>query len=232
MQDFAQQLQDFARRLDANPRVIRTRNEFDYEAKPPGWFDYMLPSFQEMYGFAFPEGVEQLLGFPEDVVIAWVADQTAVPPHLQRGVGAVELTKLSMALHRPLYRINLPDNEDPRLDRAYMFDPCTELNSNPSVVWLAPESGPGFEGLGILGRWELTPLPLTISEYLTHALTWHGGFCWFYLYCDFADFCRLHSTTLSAVCNLLRLPELFPEADWSVVDTKREYFDFARPFAR
>ena len=221
MQDFAQQLQDFARRLEANPQVVRTRNEFDYEEKPPGWFELMLPYFHEKYGFEFPADAEQLLSFPENIVIAWATDEADVPPHLQRCVGAIELIKLSMALHRPVYRVNLPDNEDPRLDRAYLFDPCTELNANPCVVWFAPEAGPGFEGLGILDRWDFT-----------HALTWHGGFCWFYLYCDFADFCRLHPTTLRAVYHLLRLPELFPEADWSVVDAKREYFAFARPFAR
>jgi hypothetical protein len=39
-------------------------------------------------------------------------------------------------------------------------------------------------------------------------------------------FQQLHLITRQKVYDLPRvLPELFPEADWSIIDTKRDFFD-------
>ncbi|MCC3157079.1 hypothetical protein LJ737_07505 [Hymenobacter sp. 15J16-1T3B] len=83
--------------------------------------------------------------------------------------------------------------------------------------------------VALFDRPDVLPMTTTLGEYMRAALDWHGAYGWQLLYLPLDEFRALPWVTRQKAYQLAKaLPVLFPAADWSVIETKRAYFDTER----
>lgn len=249
MHDYVADVAHLIQRLKANPRVKLIYSEFSsVETRvDPAWLDILEPDLAERYGAPFPLPTEdrQLLGFPRRFDIAWEStpDQPLADGRIDFVCGCLNLRGLSTAFAEPSYE-GLGDYpakllaEMPLLRIATLFDCGSRANTTNYLTYLLYDKRKRnrqlrYQGLAIEYGIRMLPLPLSIGEYVRAGLAWHGGWGWHFLYLAPDDFYSLDGSTLMTLYDLRDgLPELFPDADWSIIDTKREYFEHARQFVR
>jgi len=245
MYNYAAAIAGFLQRLQLNPHINFTANEFNiqhFDTDQEG-----LEGFAEFlakkYGEPFPLPAEdrQLVGLPRQFDIAW--ESTPGLPlaagRIDFVCGCLNLRALSTAFAEPSYD-DLDDypasllDEMPLLRIGTIFDGGSRANTTTYLTYLLYDPATRqYQGLAVKYGLRILPLPLSIGEYVRAALAWHGGWGWHFLYLAPDDFYSLDGSTLLTLYDLRDgLPELFPDADWSIIDTKREYFEYARQFVR
>ncbi|MCC3157082.1 hypothetical protein LJ737_07520 [Hymenobacter sp. 15J16-1T3B] len=153
--------------------------------------------------------------------------------------GCLNLRGLTTAFAEPTYkqlsrRYSPAYIEDvPLLRIATLFDCGSVANVTNYLTYLLYDPAtPQYQGLAVEYGSRMLPLTVDIGAYVRAGLAWHGGWGWRLLYLSLKDFCTLDGSDLLTLYQLYDgLPELFPDVDWSIIDTKKAYFAIARPAA-
>jgi len=245
MTDFASLIAQFRQELRSNSRIELSFDDFEMH---PGklelpWLNSMNRYLGDELGgtFPLPADDQQLLALPRRLDIAWgtrEGDQL-VGGQVEYMVGCLNLRALSTAFSEPTYR-NLKRYTPRELELtpefriATLFDCGSAANTTNHLTYLLyDEATRAYHGLALEYGSQLLRLPLSIGDYVRTALRWYGAWGWQFLYLSLDDFeTRVDGSTRLGVYKLCEvLPELFPQADWSIIAEKQAYFDIARPHA-
>ena len=245
MYDYVTAINQFLAWLRANPRVDLSYQDFEVDplSFDPTWLEEMEEFMAEKYGAPFPLPAEdrQLIGFPRDFDISWSStlDQPLAGGLIPYLTGCLNLCGLTTAFAEPTYkglgrRYSPAYIEDvPLLRIATLFDCGSRDNVTNYLTYLLYDPvSRQYQGLAVEYGQRMLPLTVSIGEYVRAGLAWHGGWGWHLLYLSLEDFRTLDGSDLLTLYKLYDgLPELFPDVDWSIIDTKEAYFDIARPAA-
>jgi len=242
MPDYVALFNDLLHRLDDNPRITMLERDFrpNLQNLVPEEIKELDQYLAKKYGLPFPLPAEdrQLVAFPYRLDIAWeTAKGVALPAGVGGHTGCLNLANVAASLSSHEFRkhLEIPGyvEQTPEMLHATMFDCGSRANITTSYTYLRYDrEHKRYLGLGLEYSLKFYNLPLTIGEYVRAALAWHGGWGWPFLYLSLDDFRQLDGSTLLTLYDLCEaMPVLFPDADWSIIDTKAEYFAIARPHA-
>ena len=245
MTNFASLINQFRRELQANPQIALSFNDFEARKaeQEVSWLTGMNNYLEDTVGgpFPLPEEDRQLLALPRELDIAWATreGEWLVGGTLEYMVGCLNLCEPSTAFAEPTYedleRYTPQELElTPELRTATLFDCGSAANTTTHLTYLLyDEATRQYHGLALEYGSQLLRLSLSLGDYVRAALRWYGGWGWQFLYVSLDDFDNLvdGSTRIGVYSLCDGLPELFPQADWSIIAEKQDYFDIARPHA-
>ncbi len=227
MYPYYEQFRALIERLAVNPRLQLLRQQFVFPNRSLADMTRMAHSIERAYGFILPEDDWQLYHMPGITDIAWITRPEV--PLLQDNEspsGCLTMLNLGVSLDEVefhLYDTN-PDYEP--------FAGCSYLETGGAESWdyrtflRYDQAQRQLLGVALFDRPDVLPMTTSLGEYMRAALAWHGAYGWQFLYLPLLVFQQLPPVTRQKVYDLPRiLPELFPDADWSIIATKREYFD-------
>ena len=186
----------------------------------------MAEYFEEEYCFAIPPDDWGLFSLDAIIHVTWMHKPgLELPGGYDYFDGSIDLNDIGDTVGDPSNKMQMSVKE-PLKEYARYFDMASPLDTGKPTMLLYDESAREYKGLAVFLRPEIVPIELTPGEYVRKALAWHGARNWQLLYCSLEDFKHLHIVDRRQVYDLpLLLPFLFPDDDWSIIETKRAYFD-------
>jgi len=215
-------------RLAATPRVELLRRNFATPLHSTIHLGNMAQFLEKKFGFALPEEDWPLLFMPTEMDIAWITRPEAqLPPGCDRLTGCISLVNFTESLCLParyhLDKIN--PAHAPFAHCSYFETGGAEDFDYRAFLHFVPGQGQA-PNVRLFDRPDVLPLTLSMGEYV------QGAYGWQFLYLPLLVFQQLPPVTRQKVYDLRRvLPALFPDADWSIIATKREYFDTEQALA-
>lgn len=229
MYPYYDQFRTLIERLAATPRVRLLRQDFIYP-KPDTSLEYLEETarfLENEYGFLLPEEDWQLYSMTSNMDIMWLTRPDAViPPGSKQLSGCISLLSIDDSLYSEKYHLYEMDPNNPDFAHCSYFETTGAENSgHPTFLHFVPGQGKAPD-VRLFDRPDVLPLTTSIGEYVRAALAWHGAYGWQFLYLPLDVFKALPLVTRQKAYTLAKvLPDLFPDADWSVIDTKRAYFE-------
>jgi len=240
MYNFIERISSFRRKLQANPYIKMLWDHF------PGYATADLAESEiadeaqflfKKYGGPYPFPVEdrQLVALPFSLNIAWEsAPSTPLPTGIRLLAGCLNLANVAASISEPSFHSHLESpfllETTPLLRHATLFDGGSAADVTKHwTYFLYDRAQRTYQGLVLLYGLRLIPLPLSMGDYVRAALAWHGAWGWQFLYLPLEEFRALDESTLLTLYDLQAgLPALFPDADWTVIADKQEYFAIAQ----
>jgi len=228
MTSLIDQFERLLTQLAANPRIELLEEEFSYEPTPATRLARSAAFQLQEDGFTIPEAGWELFFsmYGEGMDIAWISHPDPSHPALADPlVGSLNMVTIGTSIDNRKYRLQM-DVPEPGAEHASYFDNSGHQDTVLPTMLLYDRAQRQYLGLYAFLRPELVKLDLDLAEYAAAALAWHGAYGWQLLYCDLEEFEGLPLYLRREVYRLKEaLPRLFPEADWSIIATKKSYFD-------
>jgi hypothetical protein len=216
------------RHLAATPRIELRRQQFESPLHPVEYLADLARFLEEDYGFALPEADWPLALMPTQTDIAWITRPEAqLPPGCDQLTGCISLVNFTDSLEIwALYHLDkINPGHAPFAHCSYFETGGAENFDYQTFLHFVPGQGQAPD-VRLFDRPDVLPLTLSMGEYVQAALAWHGAYGWQLLYLPLDAFRALPLVTRQKAYQLAKaLPQLFPDADWSVIKTKQEYFD-------
>jgi hypothetical protein len=228
MTSLIDQFERLLTQLAANPRIELLEEEFSYEPTPATRLARSAAFQLQEDGFTIPEAGWELFFsmYGEGMDIAWISHPDPSHPALADPlVGSLNMVTIGTSIDNRKYRLHM-DVPEPGAEHASYFDNSGHQDTVLPTMLLYDRDQRQYLGLYAFLRPELVKIELDLAEYAAAALAWHGAYGWQLLYCDLEEFKGLPLYLRREVYRLKEaLPRLFPEADWSIIATKKAYFD-------
>ncbi|MDO7877130.1 hypothetical protein Q5H93_20460 [Hymenobacter sp. ASUV-10] len=222
------QFEHLLTQLATNPRIELLEEKFSYVPNPALELADAAAFQLSKYGFVVPEAGWELFFsmYGEGMDIAWVSHPDPSHPALADPlVGSLNMVTIGMSVSHRKYRLQM-DVPEPGAEHASYFDNSGHQDTVLPTMLLYDRAQRQLLGLYAFLRPELVKLDLDLAQYAAAALAWHGAYGWQLLYCDLEEFEGLPLYLRREVYRLKdALPRLFPDADWSIIEAKRAYFD-------
>ncbi|MCC3157077.1 hypothetical protein LJ737_07495 [Hymenobacter sp. 15J16-1T3B] len=214
-------------RLAAAPHIELLQRRFDFPLESAHDLTDTAQFVEEKFGFALPEQEWPLAFMPAEMDIAWISRPDApLPPDCEQLTGCISLVNFTVSFDDWDYHLDrINPNHAPFAHCSYFETGGAEDFDYRTFLHFVRGQGQAPD-VRLFDRPDVLPLTLSMGEYVQAALAWHGAYGWQLLYLPLDVFRALPWVTRQKAYQLAKvLPALFPDADWSVIDTRRAYFD-------
>jgi len=223
---YSEQFQALIQSLAQNSQIQLLRQDISTGIREDAYIQRYQTRVAERYGFDAGFEICKLFLATQKTDICWTTG--AATPLADGGpelLGCISLLNLSKSLGDSAYRLDLL-NPSPEFAHASFFETGGTEDAGLRTLLRYDRDKRALLGMAVFDRPDVLPLTTSIEAYVQAALDWRGAYGWQLLYLPFDLFRGLPLPTRRHV---YRLPQLllalFPDADWSVIESKRAYFE-------